>query len=254
MKIRLWRAFKRVLGNPRFMLPYGDTAWITLDEADYVQRAVLLTGNYEPEVWQALASEATSNEIVWDVGANIGTFAIRAALDQRIAEVHAFEPDPITLPLLAFHDRLNNLNLRIHSLALSNVSGHKQLFHGPKTNTGMSTLDSHQFEDLVGFDIDCSTIDELVYQRGAPAPTLLKLDVEGWEPLVLAGARRLLAEQPPKAIVLEAAADESGLIRDRAISQQLSEFGYVIRHIRRPDGTLMDNENYLARRSPEYRP
>src|SRR2546429_170096 len=107
MKIRLWRIFRQLLGEPRLLLRYLDRSWITLDETDYLQRSVLVTGMYEPEVWDALSSVAEHDEIVWDVGANIGTFAIRAVVDPRVSRVHAFEPDPITAALLELHNRLN---------------------------------------------------------------------------------------------------------------------------------------------------
>ncbi|MBM3558861.1 MAG: FkbM family methyltransferase, partial [Alphaproteobacteria bacterium] len=47
------------------------------------------------------------------------------------------------------------------------------------------------------------TLDELHWQRGLPAPTHVKIDVDGFEGRVLAGAARLLAERIPDSWAIE---------------------------------------------------
>ena len=205
MKLRIWTHLRRLTSYRRLTIPYMRTGWITLDERDYLEGVILKNGAYEPEVWRTLANSAQSNEIVWDIGSNIGSFAICALLDSRVAEVHAFEPDPLHAEVLAYNLGLNRGHCKIHRFALSNKLEQKVLLHAVFPHGGGSTfIDNPQHGQFDGpCHVDCSTIDHLVYREGAKPPTLLKIDVEGWEMQVLEGAIELMRKHPPKAIVVE---------------------------------------------------
>src|SRR3712207_5037182 len=58
MKLRLWTILRRWLGRARLKMPYAGRGWITVHEADYIDREILLTGGYETEVWEAIADFA----------------------------------------------------------------------------------------------------------------------------------------------------------------------------------------------------
>src|SRR5712691_6579640 len=107
MKLRLWRYMRQLSGYPPLTVAYGLGNWIRLDERDWLQSAILSHGAYEAEVWAALAHHATHDEVVWDVGAYIGSFVLSAAQDSRVKSVCAFEPDPMTLKLLHRNLALN---------------------------------------------------------------------------------------------------------------------------------------------------
>jgi FkbM family methyltransferase len=206
-------------------------------------------GAYEAEVWDALSSCAVAREIVWDVGANVGSFAILAARHPRVAEVHAFEPDPLNRQILEINNSLNGGRFRIHSIALSDRVDGARIFHGPPTNTGMSTLVPANMSAKPSFLVECTTVDRLVFiERLLPPPTLMKIDVEGWESFVFKGAERLLAELPPRAIVFEAELEFAEHTIDQEVPAMLERAGYTVDHIPRRNDTLKARENYLARR------
>ena len=71
----------------RFLVRYGPSGWLTLDERCFLQRQIFVTGVYEPEVAETLLKFAVSGEVVWDIGANIGSFAVVALQDSRVQEV-----------------------------------------------------------------------------------------------------------------------------------------------------------------------
>jgi FkbM family methyltransferase len=244
MKLRLWGWLRQLSGYPRLTVPYAGGAWITLDERDWLQREVLLTGTYEPEVWDALASHAAAAEILWDVGAHIGVVALRAVTDPRFAEIHAFEPAPVTREILLRHADMNAGGVRVHPWALGDCRERRRLRPGPASNTGLSSL-AVAGADAV--DVECVTADELVFEGGGlPSPTLLKIDVEGWEGRVLAGAARLLRERPPRMIVIEAAARPCGAMAEPEIEVDLRALGYRVGRLVRPEGRILDRENYVA--------
>lgn len=258
MKLRLWHWTRRLLGYAPLTLSYGDSGWITVDERDWLQLSIFSTGAYEPEVWEALARFATMGDVVWDVGACIGSFTLKAAQDRRVRTVCAFEPDPLTLTALRRNLALNGDPATVYPFALSDTTEPKELIHGPSLNSGMSTLtptsgtgmSQHVLASsrvaLPRFEIACRTADELIQEGEAPQPTLMKIDVEGWEYHVLNGAKQLLASSSMKAIVFEAASDPTARLADERLQQLLNRFDYEVRHVSRPGGELRGVENYLA--------
>jgi FkbM family methyltransferase len=245
MKLRVWYGIHRMLGCPRLTIPYVKKGWITIDVKDFLQREILVTGYYEPEVWNALFQFITEDEVVWDIGAHIGSFAIRALLNVGVGEVHAFEPDPIQASILRTNLALNKGKYIIHQLALNSQPDTLRLYHGPQANTGLSSF-IHTGLGGICFDVECETIDYLTFQEHISFPTLVKIDVEGWEFQVLQGARRLLAEVPPKAIVFESECAESGEITNDLIPKYLEDAGYSIQRIVRLSGVIDKRENFLA--------
>jgi FkbM family methyltransferase len=244
MKMRVWSWLRRYVVTGRLTIPYFANGWITVNEEDLIQREVLTHGAYEPEVWRHLMAFSSENDVVWDVGANIGTVTIQASLDARVRVVHSFEPDPNTFELLKTNVELNRPErCQLHACALSDVEEERVLVCGPTANRGLSTM-AHTRAN--GEMVRCVTADSLVFQRGLPAPTLIKIDVEGWESRVLAGATRLLAERPPRALIFEAPANDNCDLEERDIEARLSEHGYRIEHIPRVSGIVEKRENYLA--------
>jgi FkbM family methyltransferase len=257
MKLRLWRYARQFSGYAPLTIAYGERAWITIDERDWLQSSIFASGAYEPEVWAALARFASGGEEIWDVGANIGSFALTAAQDHRVRCVRAFEPDPLTLATLKTNLALNGNPAVVYAFALSDRAERKTLIHGPRTNTGMSTLSPtadtgmtrhvSARDSLPTFEVECRTADELIAHGDVPPPTLMKIDVEGWEFQVLNGAHHLLQSTRLKAIVFEAApGGTTGTLRDDRLGHLLMDYGYSICHIPRPDGAMRGVENYVA--------
>jgi FkbM family methyltransferase len=254
MKLRIWHYLRRFMDYRRLTITYLNSGWITIDERDYIQDLILRTGHYEPEVWGSLAEVAKSNEVIWDVGANIGSFTIRALLDSRVDKVHAFEPDPLHAEILSYNVALNYGCYQIHQCALGNEIERKKLRHAVFPHGGGSTLAVNPtYTRFDGeFQIECLTVDQLIFDEHTEAPTLMKIDVEGWEYEVLKGATRLLARNPPKAIVFEGDSDEAGSIKNIEVVQLLENFGYSVSWIRRPEGDIFHRENYFARHKSIY--
>lgn len=246
MKMRLWGWLRKLLGHSRLTIRYADNGWITVEERDLIERSILAGGAYEPEVWQTLRGFARGNEVVWDVGSHVGSFSIRALLDPHVREVHAFEPDPIQLQALVINLKLNGGCYTIHPFGLSDRQEVLSLYHGPSANTGLSSFLASLGREV--FPVECRRVDDLVFQEGVNPPTLMKVDVEGFERRVFQGAKRLLTELPPKALVFE---EEWGADRGSAhAAEYVKGLGYRVWRIRRPSGITDRRENFLAARHP----
>lgn len=137
-----------------------------------------------------------------DVGANVGVYTLLAsALVGAAGTVHAFEPSLTTARRLRENIELNQLaNVRVQQFALSDQEGTAQLDIGcddciaSLVPHGGSATTAHQS------DVKCATLDSLMPDLQA---AMAKLDVEGAEPLVIRGARGLLAKGVPPVIQIE---------------------------------------------------
>ena len=145
------------------------------------------------------------NDIVWDIGANMGLFAIPAAL--RASQVYAFEPDVELAHNLCRSLRLRAnraLSIAVICAAVSNVDGTTN-FEISKFSRAMSKIEAagrwHQSAIAVEEIriVPTLRIDTLV-NKLAP-PTVLKIDVEGAEMMVLDGAAETIAEHRPSILI-----------------------------------------------------
>ncbi len=145
----------------------------------------------EDEFWDALMQEIQPGDSFADVGANIGVYTIAAA--RRGAQVTSYEPNPDTAALLRRNLELNGITDRVtvHEQAVAASDGTLPFVAEGTLNWGARV-------DAAGdLRVQSTTL--------TGAFDLVKIDVEGYELEVLAGAAPLLAdrESRPRAIFLE---------------------------------------------------
>jgi len=196
------------------------------DLGDWLGQYVYLTGSYEPPTARVIAELLNPGDTFIDVGANSGFFTLLAS--RRVGpngRVLAFEPVPSMRERLRANLSLNgSTNVAIHDIALSNRAG-EHLFHeGPPGHKGLSSLRSLDNE-AVTFSVKTMPLDELLGDKFAIS--LIKIDVEGAEQLVVDGMRRLLARQKPD-IVIEVTDNYLAAFGHNAVAlcRSLSDMGY----------------------------
>lgn len=164
----------------------------------------------EPDTMEWIASFAPG-EILYDVGANVGMYSVWAAITRK-ACVYAFEPESQNFALLNRNIWINGLGDRVTAmpLAISDVFGMDKLYlsgffaGGSYHNYGKQSGDE-QPAVPVCFAQGCiaANLDHLVDQGWLPVPHHIKIDVDGIEPKVVAGARKTLADQMVKSVLIE---------------------------------------------------
>lgn len=165
----------------------------------------------EPEYW-LVRRLITSASVVVDVGGGIGTYALTAAC-RGAAAVHVFEPTGEGCAAIRRNLRANALDSRVvvNQLALSDVCGtltmarRESLFVG-RVGGGRGPTES----------VATVTLDEYCARRGIERIDILKVDVEGHEPQVLAGARELLSRGACDVMILEVDPGRAALYRTLA--------------------------------------
>ncbi len=164
----------------------------------------------EPVTIDWIASFAPG-EVLADVGANVGMYSIWAA-KTRGSRVLAFEPEAQNYALLNRNIVMNDLGDRIkaYCLALSDQAGYSEL-HLSDLRVGGSCHSLGERVDFAhrpmnpAFSQGCiaAQLDDLVSAGVMPTPDHIKIDVDGFEPKVIAGARRVLADRKVRSLLIE---------------------------------------------------
>ena len=162
---------------------------------DIIGRHIAKYGTHEPLLTQWISDHlATSPRGIFvDVGANLGWYAVHAAKHEAVETVVAFEPDQFNASLLGRNLSLNGIDNVI--VSTSAVGARRGLVRS--TNTRDPTAAAIPSWPTTGTGRKWSryrprygTRDS----RSADRPILImKIDVEGYEPEVVAGAKRALA-------------------------------------------------------------
>lgn len=155
-------------------------------------------GREEPET-VAWIESLPPDAVLWDIGANVGIYAIFAA--KRGVRVLAFEPSAATLAVLTRNIETNGVSDRIaaYGVALSDKTGLDRLYMAAeRTEPGhaihsFGTRETIQGRTEGGFEQAAIgfTADEFVRYFSAPAPTHIKLDVDSIEAQILHGAKEI---------------------------------------------------------------
>jgi FkbM family methyltransferase len=168
----------------------------------------------------------------WDIGANVGTYALYAGLRSDVT-TYAFEPSPANYLALCqnIYENGREANILAYCIALDDKIGlatldmddlsagsfghsfgnapsvlrpeHKTIFHQP----------------AIGLSVDAFRT-----TFGLATPDYLKLDVDGNEDKVLAGARATLADPTLRSIMIEV--DKAGA-RTQNLLETLKQCGFV---------------------------
>lgn len=163
-----------------------------------------------------------TGEVVWDIGAHCGyTVLIESRAIGPGGRVVAFEPNPRNRQLLGLHLQWNRTtNVTVLPYAVSGADG--ELSFGWEDDQRASSISSHL--GGTGWKVPVRHVDGLIASGEAPAPTFLKIDVEGAELELLHGATRLLAHEPNLLLILSTHTAE---LHD-ACSALLRAAGFVI--------------------------
>lgn len=251
---RRWRGFhtlRRLHGGRHlhFRTPYSSV--FSLDPGAYIDGIVLRDGYYESEVLEALRPFLGPGAVFWDIGGNFGLHAVTAKLLSPATEVFTFEPNPAMISEIAANARLNDVTVIVMSVALADSGGPRTFHVNDRGNAGMSTLHAweggHYDRQIT---VECARGDELVTSGRLPAPTVIKLDVEGGEAAVLAGLGSLLKRPELRALVFEAATGLASAPDTNPIAGPLRAAGFLFAPLVRREHSTHPLDNYLATRAP----
>jgi FkbM family methyltransferase len=208
------------------------TKWLDLDYAEVKHRdksmRFALTGSSSIKRVRSLFSKEpitlawidsfAEGDTMYDIGANVGMYAIYAAV-MRGAEVYAFEPEALNYAELNKNIYLNNLHGQAlaYCLALSDVDKTDRLllsdfglgisYHDFEENSWTedkqfapdwtASKDNRRPQGCIGRRVDTLISD------GIPIPHHIKIDVDGLEHRVIEGMLEALCQPTLKTVLIE---------------------------------------------------
>jgi FkbM family methyltransferase len=141
-------------------------------------------------------------DIIFDIGAHIGKYAIRAAnLVGKEGKVYAIEIEPKTYEFLLKNIQLNKFEDRIipRKIAISNKVG-KSAFFISETRSEINSLHDDWGKKI---EVDTTTIDEIVKKEKLNKIDLVQMDIQGAEYEAILGAKDSIQEGIVKKFIIE---------------------------------------------------
>jgi len=132
-----------------------------------------------------------------DIGANIGSYTILASAHVGASTI-AFEPNPQTFNSFKKNILLNRIESKceIYQMALGAKKTEVKFTHDSDTTNHVATA-----KETKTINIQLDTLDEMLANH--QVPRLIKIDVEGFESEVIAGAKLTLANEQLQAVIIE---------------------------------------------------
>lgn len=178
--------------NTLFFLPYYKT--------DYIQSEIFKTKLYYENSYlrkilfewnEGIIGKKTANNVVLDIGANIGNHTLFFLKEAMAAKVFCFEPIADTFNILKKNIEINSLTKQAEllNLGVGAEEGKASISHYDSSNIGNTSLTP----DAKG-KIQIISIDSLDIQDSI---SLIKIDVEGLEKSVMEGSIQTIKRHRP---------------------------------------------------------
>ena len=193
-----------------------------------IVEAILEKGFGEYQILEKLFESLKQNDVVYDIGASIGTHAVFMA--KKVGEsgkLITFEPEAESFEKLKANIDLNSINNVIClNKALGDNLGKGMLYsygggYGAFNLRGFGN-DKYEVEIVPG--------DLLVKEKGLPLPRVVKIDVEGSEYNVIRGLEKTLREDECRMVCCEI---HPGMLPDDIKPEMITELlkSYGFNHI-----------------------
>jgi FkbM family methyltransferase len=136
------------------------------------------------------------SDLFIDIGANIGSYTVLSASEIG-AETISIEPVPQTFKTLETNITLNRVTDHTKALNIG-LGNEKGILKFTSSFDSINHVATKQETDTI--DVQVERFDDVIY---ITKPTLIKLDVEGFETEVLKGMEKSLLNQNLKGIIIE---------------------------------------------------
>jgi FkbM family methyltransferase len=176
------------------------------------------------------------SDVIWDVGANIGMYSRFEIQAFGASHVCAFEPmqgnlsllrrnielggiaDRVTIVPIALGDQDMRMKLQVDDM--QSATAVLDVVTGGKPSEGRANVGLPPKTE----EVQVRRLDSLLAEGNLPEPTILKVDVEGAEVLVLRGAEAFLKRSDALLMV-----ELHGIDPGRDVARYLMELGYTMR-------------------------
>lgn len=237
LSFMLCKSLDKLLGgdNQKVTKNVGEINY-QLNTRDLIDFRMFYFGGNEVHIVNYLKSQiGTKSAVMWDIGANTGSVSLPLIQSCSNLIVYAFEPSPTVFERLKKNLSLNSVDrLKINQMAISDRCGSVDFFVSSRSdNSGIGSLASTANSSNKPIPVTCFTGDYLIEHQVVPAPSFIKVDVEGFEYEVFQGLMLFLEQQTDLQIIFEHEPyrlQERGM-NPRKIIDLLENLGFAIYRI-----------------------
>ncbi len=186
---------------------YGRTFVISGEEGDAYYRLIPDGDDVTDSVMAAIEPHVRPDAVCLDVGANLGLYSLGLSALAPKGRVYAFEPSPTTFGHLRANLEANGAgNVVACNRAVSDTAGTVRFHDISYFSAGSFSSDEASLLSAASYGSDpfeaaATTIDDVVADRALERVDFVKIDVEGAELSVLAGAEKTLATYRPVTVL-----------------------------------------------------
>jgi FkbM family methyltransferase len=192
-----FRIITKILGKAMFNIN-GNI--LRLNPKSFIDKALIRNGEFENDVYELIKETIFGNDIMIDIGANIGYFSILAS---SIKGVTVFSFEPSSRELINFQENIllnkrNNIVIFPFALGSEDTMLELNLHHigNPGANSFLNLFETKDKQI-----VQCFKFDSLFNHNIADRIKLIKIDVEGFEFEVLKGMENFLNHYNNKLII-----------------------------------------------------
>lgn len=169
----------------------------TKGEKRSIPLTILNLGDYESEELEMQLSLIKDGATVFDIGGNIGWYALHIAKRRPHSIVYTFEPIPWTFDYMKKNIQLNCFqNINVNNIGFSDKVGEFDFFYDPSISGNASLVNVADKKDIHIFKCKVDTLDQYVENKNLKID-FIKCDVEGAELFVFKGGKNILEQQQP---------------------------------------------------------
>ena len=166
---------------------------------------LIMDGFWETWLTQCLVEIVREGDVCIDIGANLGYYSLlMSELCGKTGRTVAIEPNPRICELLRHSQSIHPFRFDVMESAVSNKNG-KAVLSVPGNYPGNASI-NRQFDRVWNpskSKVRITTLDEIVSAMNLPKVDIIKMDVEGAEPLVFEGMQKTIAGNPGLQIIVE---------------------------------------------------
>ncbi len=189
--------FSKLFNPFPIIYPFTDKTVLIVEKGMSGATGNIYCGLHEFEDMSFLLHFLRQEDVFVDVGANVGSYTVLAS-GHVGAKSLAFEPVRTTYERLMNNITINHIDDKVEAYNMG-IGARKDVLRFTANLDSVNHV-AIEGEDEAIFEVQVNSLDDML---GAQCPSLIKIDVEGFETEVIAGASALLARHDLKAIIIE---------------------------------------------------
>jgi FkbM family methyltransferase len=200
--ISRWKRLLRLRSAKKLCVVNGIGMYLDVNE--HIQ-GLMAKGQYEPTQTQWVKRHLRLGNVFADVGSNFGHYTTLArSLVGPGGKVFAFDPSPVAFAALKEAiDRANLSNVTLVNAAVGKENGELTIYMPPAGANVHSPSAFESHPNCSPISVPLIALDSYAPFLDCPTIDMVKIDVEGSEPDVLDGMRKLIADGRVKRIICE---------------------------------------------------